>query len=258
MGGSDGFDSYDTADRSREEDARAPWKGSNVGAGLGRRYEQRGSDRPVQIGEGSNAAGLPEVRLDGRPGSRARGMGLDDGRGDVDGPWDGVERPGVAGGVGPGSLSQSGTLQRQTETLMARMVPIKVMMFVDGTWLYYSFFARGRSRCTIAKRYGENWFERHAVDWAAFQHHIAETISYRLPGRLVDVFRVIVFGSVRRDTRAQSPRIRMFQEMEQANFEVHLLTHGGDQVAPASAPPFLEAPLSCRTLSLWQRATRRL
>ncbi|KAJ1464352.1 hypothetical protein T484DRAFT_1869695 [Baffinella frigidus] len=36
--------------------------------------------------------------------------------------------------------------------------------------MFYSFFARGRSRCTIAKRFGENWLERNSVDWAAFQN----------------------------------------------------------------------------------------
>ena len=37
------------------------------------------------------------------------------------------------------------------------------MVFIDGTWLYYSLFERGR-RCQIARTYGEGWHETHHID----------------------------------------------------------------------------------------------
>ena len=46
----------------------------------------------------------------------------------------------------------------------------------------------------------------------------------------MDMTRVVVYGSVRRETHPNSLRVRMFQEMQELNnFEVHLLTHQGEQ-----------------------------
>lgn len=108
-------------------------------------------------------------------------------------------------------------------------VPIKVMIFIDGTWLFYSFFSRGQSRCPFIKKFGTNWIEDFSIDWAELQAFIRETLQRHLPGRFVDIMRVIVFGSVRSGTHPSSLRVRMFQEMDKSNFEVHLLTHTGGQ-----------------------------
>ena len=40
-----------------------------------------------------------------------------------------------------------------------------MMIFVDGTWLYYSLFSRGRMRCPIIKQYGMGWVQQHSVAW---------------------------------------------------------------------------------------------
>ena len=38
------------------------------------------------------------------------------------------------------------------------------MVFIDGTWLYYQLFGRGR-RCEIARRWGDRWWETHYIDY---------------------------------------------------------------------------------------------
>jgi len=133
---------------------------------------------------------------------------------------------GRAGDVrGSGGAIVEGTEAGQTVLL----VPIKMMIFIDGTWLYYSLFSRGRMRCPIIKRYGMGWAQEYEIAWREVKAYVAETIAMQLPGRLVDVTRVVVFGSVRAGTSRHSLRVRMFQEMENNAFEVHLLTHTGEQ-----------------------------
>ena len=84
-------------------------------------------------------------------------------------------------------------------------------------------------RCPIIKRYGMGWAQEYEIAWREVKAYVAETIAMQLPGRLVDVTRVVVFGSVRAGTSRHSLRVRMFQEMENNAFEVHLLTHTGEQ-----------------------------
>ena len=55
-------------------------------------------------------------------------------------------------------------------------VPIKVMMFIDGTWLYYSLFSRGRLRCPIIRKYGEGWTQSQRVDWGALSEHVGQVL----------------------------------------------------------------------------------
>ena len=49
---------------------------------------------------------------------------------------------------------------------LVTLVPTKVMVFIDGSWLYYSLFERGR-RCPIRARFGAGWQENHYVDYGA-------------------------------------------------------------------------------------------
>ena len=50
-----------------------------------------------------------------------------------------------------------------------------------------------------------------------------------LKQRLVEVVRTVVFSSARADTHALSRRMRMFRQMEEANFEVHMSVTTGLQ-----------------------------
>ena len=62
---------------------------------------------------------------------------------------------------------------------MSVVVPTKVMVFIDGTWLYYQLFGRGR-RCEIARAYGEGWWESHHIDYARLPQLISDHLSQEL------------------------------------------------------------------------------
>ena len=143
------------------------------------------------------------------------------------------ESEGGGGGTGgqvrastlPPASVQGGAVVEAEARGQAMLVPIKMMVFVDGTWLYYSLFSRGRMRCPIIKKFGMGWAASHKIEWRQVQDYIAATVQQKMPGRLVDVIRVVVFGSVREGTSRNSLRVRMFQEMENNAFEVCLLAH---------------------------------
>jgi hypothetical protein len=101
-------------------------------------------------------------------------------------------------------------------------VPIKVMMFLDGTWLYYTIYGRERARCPIVRRFGDRWTATHRVDWARMHAHVRGCVARHLPGRLVDVTRVVVFGSVRqaRSRGARSVRAAPFAGPAEGGKEV--------------------------------------
>ena len=40
--------------------------------------------------------------------------------------------------------------------------PVRVMVFVDGSWLYYSFHGR-RQNCPVTKTYGTGWEYSHSI-----------------------------------------------------------------------------------------------
>ena len=48
---------------------------------------------------------------------------------------------------------------------MVTLMPTRVMIFVDGTWLYYQLFGRGK-KCEITRRWGERWWETHHIDYS--------------------------------------------------------------------------------------------
>ena len=46
------------------------------------------------------------------------------------------------------------------------LAPLKVMIFIDGTWLYYSIYEREHSRDVIAQKLGRGWQRKFQVDWS--------------------------------------------------------------------------------------------
>lgn len=108
---------------------------------------------------------------------------------------------------------------------------MKVMVFIDGSWLYYSFYGR-RPNCPVQKQFGEGWSRSHTVAFDQLPHLISASIQKELlerdhASRFIEVCRTVVFTSVRADTYKNSERMRMFRAMEQANFEVHMSTTTG-------------------------------
>jgi hypothetical protein len=122
-----------------------------------------------------------------------------------------------------------------TGTTLVTVIPTKVMIFVDGTWLYYQLYGRGR-RCPIVQKFGERWWEQHYVDFGRLPQIISDHISAELSRtqphspRVVEVVRTLVFSSFREEAGGFSDlREGMFQQMQQLNFEVHLGQYYGGQ-----------------------------
>lgn len=111
--------------------------------------------------------------------------------------------------------------------------PLRVMVFIDGSWLYYSFHGR-RPNCPVTARYGDGWEFSHRVVYDRLpqlisQHLHREMLRRHQTQRFVEVARTVVFSSARADTHYHSTRLRMFRAMEAANFEVHMSTTSGAQ-----------------------------
>ena len=96
---------------------------------------------------------------------------------------------------------------------LVTLLPTKVMVFIDGTWLYYTLFERGR-RCPINNKFGFGWQETHTIDFSKLPQIISDHISQELirmqprAERAVEVVRVLVFSSFRDEPGATSQRRR--------------------------------------------------
>jgi hypothetical protein len=45
------------------------------------------------------------------------------------------------------------------------LAPLKAMLFIDGTWLYYSLNTRNPNRDVITAKFGMGWQNNYKVDW---------------------------------------------------------------------------------------------
>lgn len=112
--------------------------------------------------------------------------------------------------------------------------PLKVMIFVDGTWLYYSLH---EAQSPIPQRYGSGWQYKYKFDWGALPGVICKALQEQdmnlgwstmaqdsdRRGRPIEVVRVMVYTSYKADTPKHSFRYRMFQEMMNAKYDVHMM-----------------------------------
>jgi uncharacterized LabA/DUF88 family protein len=139
-------------------------------------------------------------------------------------------------------------------TTTVGVVPVKAMLFIDGTWLYYSIHEREPHLCPIIQKFGHGWQHRYRIDWSALprilceslqdpgwgtttttskQYHDAaataptptrrrtssggNTASTRRP---MEIVRVQVFTSYKSDTLTSSWRYRIYEDMKAANYDV--------------------------------------
>lgn len=113
--------------------------------------------------------------------------------------------------------------------------PLKVMVFMDGTWVYYSLIVgRDGGSCPIQKRFGPYWTQTHRIDWSRLQQLIARNIHSQIlaqsySDRAVEVVRTSVFTSLRADTPADGRRATLINEFHSANYDVHRLVTPGKQ-----------------------------
>ena len=111
--------------------------------------------------------------------------------------------------------------------------PVKTMVFIDGSWLYYSLHGR-RPNCPVTRTLGAGWEYSHTVDYERLPQLISRHIHEELlrrhgTQRFVEVVRTVVFASAKADTHRDSHRLRMFRAMTAAGFEVHLGVTTGAQ-----------------------------
>eukprot|EP00977_Amphora_coffeiformis_P002452 scaffold456_cov171-Amphora_coffeaeformis.AAC.19 len=108
------------------------------------------------------------------------------------------------------------------------VTPLRVMVFIDGTWLYYSLFER-ESRCPINQKFGYGWARRYRFDWAALPRILCQALQDPDGGgwtteeeaRPVEIARMSVFTSFKADTPETSNRYQLFQDMRAAGYDVH-------------------------------------
>jgi len=136
--------------------------------------------------------------------------------------------------------------------------PLKAMLFIDGTWLYYSLFTRNEQFCPIIRRFGRYWYHYYYVDWNALPRSICQQLQrqhatqgwYSLTdgdntpeqaggestsesignsqnttsiSRGVEIVRACVYTSYSATTDKGSLRVKMFDEMRANHYDVHIM-----------------------------------
>lgn len=109
------------------------------------------------------------------------------------------------------------------------IAPLRAMLFIDGTNLYYSTF----SRQVIGDEFGSNWVDTHKFDWNELPRVICEALQDQVlqqgwAARPVEIVRACVFTSYKRSTGRKSPRVQMFEDMSDAGYDVHIMETVGD------------------------------
>ena len=132
----------------------------------------------------------------------------------------------VAVGIAPATVAY------QQPGSFPGLVPCKVMLFIDGTWLYYSLHERREQDCPLIKKYGKGWQQRYMIDWEALPRILCEKLQdpgWRTTpggssnGYSLEIVRASVFTSYKADTSPLSYRYQMFQEMKAANYDIHMM-----------------------------------
>lgn len=127
----------------------------------------------------------------------------------------------------------------QTDTSLR---PLKVMLFIDGTWLYYSIHEREDEWCPINQRYGKGWQFKYNIDWGSLPRAIGQALqdqdqnrgwnavmprkddeSDHTTVRPIEITRVSVYTSFKADTPKTSFRYKMFQDMLAARYDVNMM-----------------------------------
>lgn len=131
----------------------------------------------------------------------------------------------------------SNDTNESTKVQSSALSPLKVMLFIDGTWLYYSLHGRDADRDPIQASFGPGWQKKYNVDWANLPRVIGHALQEQdaksgwMPisatgepqSRPVEVVRVSVYTSFRGDTPKTSLRYQMFQDMIDAKYDVLML-----------------------------------
>mmetsp|Transcript_29969 Transcript_29969/g.64901 ORF Transcript_29969/g.64901 Transcript_29969/m.64901 type:complete len:627 (+) Transcript_29969:1-1881(+) len=137
------------------------------------------------------------------------------------------------------STSQPVPSTQNQSNINVNMAPLKAMLFIDGTWLYYTLHRRG----IIERKYGRNWRAKYSFDWTELPRVICEemqkqvvtqgwdstsTMDGNAAQRPVEIVRACVFTSYKKNTMKNSDRVMMFEDMSEAGYDVHIMETVGD------------------------------
>ena len=105
------------------------------------------------------------------------------------------------------------------------IVPLKVMIFIDGTWFYYSFL-KGRDECPIRDKFGDKWWANNKLDYSMLTHVIMDNLSKQYNSihksrRLLENVRTHIFTSTKASTDSDSARIKMIDEFSKLKYDIH-------------------------------------
>ncbi|GMI21563.1 hypothetical protein TeGR_g14838 [Tetraparma gracilis] len=116
------------------------------------------------------------------------------------------------------------------------ITPLKVHLFIDGTWLYYGMYSRQQS--ALPERFGQDWAERHRVRWSAIPSVVVKDLKRQmeerawddgsLGGRPLEVTNAHVYTSMKAATDPASHRFRMFEDMKEQGFDVYKMVTEGE------------------------------
>jgi uncharacterized LabA/DUF88 family protein len=113
---------------------------------------------------------------------------------------------------------------------------LRAMLFIDGTWLYYSIHERLAKDCSIIQKYGRGWQHRYDIDWAKLPSLLCQTMQREIMEQMkeatgmdsteevqIHLVRSSVYTSYKADTPTTSYRYKLFQELQKANYHVHMM-----------------------------------
>jgi len=121
---------------------------------------------------------------------------------------------------------------KETSVSSVSVAPLRAMIFVDGTWLYYTIHERREGKCPIIAKYGRGWQEYYKINWNELPRIISEVVQnqesnngwFNADGvRPVEISRVNVFTSAKKNTSTKSDRLKMFEDMRSANYDVYMM-----------------------------------
>lgn len=112
--------------------------------------------------------------------------------------------------------------------------PLRVMIFMDATWFYYSAVEGREGSCPIQRKYGTAWRKTHRIDYIKLTQGIMSNLREQLTQqsgtqRTVDLVRTAVFTSLKEDTETDNWRARMLADLYASRFEVHRFVTEGVQ-----------------------------
>ena len=110
------------------------------------------------------------------------------------------------------------------------VAPLRAMLFIDGTNLYYSTFGRHQ---VIGRKFGNDWPNTHKIDWNEWPRVICEALQKQVveqgwSARPVEIVRACVFTSYKKSTVRKSDRVQMFEDMSNAGYDVHIMEATGE------------------------------